>query len=204
MKPIIKKGLATLVLVSLSGFSIFKHQESNDYQAKLKESQIQLRQLEQEHQTLESRFKSLEMDFSTFKKDNEAYISFGKNAKKIEQEQKDLAQCLSKDQEGLKAATQKLDEEKANLQKEKENLQKEKDSLQQERNNFQAEKAQFQQGQASSAPVQSSFATSAPAQQAVYFQNCREARAAGAAPVRLGDPGYARHLDRDGDGIGCE
>ncbi|KAB8185251.1 calcium-binding protein, partial [Lysobacter maris] len=28
--------------------------------------------------------------------------------------------------------------------------------------------------------------------------------AAGAAPVRRGDPGYARHLDRDGDGIGCE
>ena len=27
---------------------------------------------------------------------------------------------------------------------------------------------------------------------------------AGKAPVRSGDPGYARHLDRDGDGIGCE
>ena len=26
----------------------------------------------------------------------------------------------------------------------------------------------------------------------------------GAAPVRRGDPGYARHLDRDGDGVGCE
>ena len=30
------------------------------------------------------------------------------------------------------------------------------------------------------------------------------ARAAGAAPVRAGDPGYGRHLDRDGDGVGCE
>ncbi|MFL6097992.1 MAG: excalibur calcium-binding domain-containing protein, partial [Blastococcus sp.] len=27
---------------------------------------------------------------------------------------------------------------------------------------------------------------------------------AGAAPVRVGDPGYSRKLDRDGDGIGCE
>lgn len=36
------------------------------------------------------------------------------------------------------------------------------------------------------------------------FANCAEARAAGAAPVRRGDPGYAPHLDRDGDGIGCE
>lgn len=36
------------------------------------------------------------------------------------------------------------------------------------------------------------------------FANCTQARAAGAAPVRAGDPGYGRHLDRDGDGVGCE
>ncbi len=36
------------------------------------------------------------------------------------------------------------------------------------------------------------------------FTNCAEARAAGAAPVRRGDPGYGPHLDRDNDGIGCE
>lgn len=36
------------------------------------------------------------------------------------------------------------------------------------------------------------------------FRNCAEARAVGAAPVRRGDPGYGPHLDRDGDGVGCE
>ncbi|MNN21379.1 Excalibur calcium-binding domain protein [compost metagenome] len=36
------------------------------------------------------------------------------------------------------------------------------------------------------------------------FANCAEARAAGAAPVRRGDPGYGSHLDRDNDGTGCE
>ena len=36
------------------------------------------------------------------------------------------------------------------------------------------------------------------------FANCAQARAAGAAPVRAGEPGYGRHLDRDGDGNGCE
>lgn len=36
------------------------------------------------------------------------------------------------------------------------------------------------------------------------FANCSAARAAGAAPVRQGDPGYGRHLDRDDDGVGCE
>jgi len=38
----------------------------------------------------------------------------------------------------------------------------------------------------------------------VYFPNCAAARSAGAAPVRIGSPGYGRHLDRDGDGVGCE
>lgn len=36
------------------------------------------------------------------------------------------------------------------------------------------------------------------------FANCTAARAAGAAPVRRGEAGYDRHLDRDNDGIGCE
>jgi hypothetical protein len=36
------------------------------------------------------------------------------------------------------------------------------------------------------------------------FPNCAAARAAGAAPVRVGDAGYGRHLDSDGDGVGCE
>lgn len=37
-----------------------------------------------------------------------------------------------------------------------------------------------------------------------YYANCSAARAAGAAPVRRGDPGYSSRLDRDGDGVGCE
>jgi hypothetical protein len=37
-----------------------------------------------------------------------------------------------------------------------------------------------------------------------YYRNCSEVRAAGKAPLRRGDPGYAPHLDRDGDGIACE
>jgi hypothetical protein len=36
------------------------------------------------------------------------------------------------------------------------------------------------------------------------YRNCAEARAAGAAPVRRGEPGYGPQLDRDNDGIGCE
>ncbi|WZH38946.1 MAG: excalibur calcium-binding domain-containing protein [Microbacterium enclense] len=42
------------------------------------------------------------------------------------------------------------------------------------------------------------------APKSVYYKNCTAAREAGAAPVHRGDPGYGSHLDRDGDGIGCE
>jgi len=41
-------------------------------------------------------------------------------------------------------------------------------------------------------------------QNAGAFRNCSAARAAGAAPVRRGEPGYGPHLDRDADGVGCE
>lgn len=38
----------------------------------------------------------------------------------------------------------------------------------------------------------------------VYYANCAAVRAAGAAPIHSGDPGYSRKLDRDGDGVACE
>jgi micrococcal nuclease len=38
----------------------------------------------------------------------------------------------------------------------------------------------------------------------VYFKRCADARAAGAAPLHRGDPGYRPALDRDNDGIACE
>jgi hypothetical protein len=47
-------------------------------------------------------------------------------------------------------------------------------------------------------------AYSALASGGLTFAKCTAARAAGAAPVRAGDPGYSRKLDRDGDGVGCE
>jgi micrococcal nuclease len=38
----------------------------------------------------------------------------------------------------------------------------------------------------------------------VYYANCTAARAAGAAPLHEGDPGYRPALDRDHDGVACE
>lgn len=57
---------------------------------------------------------------------------------------------------------------------------------------------------AQSAPAPAPAPAQPVAPSTVSYKNCTEARAAGAAPVRRGDPGYGKHLDRDGDGIGCE
>ncbi|MGW3624627.1 excalibur calcium-binding domain-containing protein [Streptomyces sp. NPDC000880] len=43
-----------------------------------------------------------------------------------------------------------------------------------------------------------------PAKPKVSYTNCAAVRAAGAAPIHAGEPGYGRHLDRDGDGVSCE
>ncbi|WP_280182420.1 GmrSD restriction endonuclease domain-containing protein [Nocardia cyriacigeorgica] len=43
-----------------------------------------------------------------------------------------------------------------------------------------------------------------PTQASVYYSNCAAVRAAGAAPLHRGAPGYSAKLDRDNDGVACE
>lgn len=38
----------------------------------------------------------------------------------------------------------------------------------------------------------------------VYYNNCTEAKAAGAYNIKRGQPGYSSKLDRDNDGVACE
>jgi hypothetical protein len=68
-----------------------------------------------------------------------------------------------------------------------------------------ATQAAAEQAAAAQAAADAAAAAKPAAQPATaYYENCTAARNAGAAPVRTGDAGYGRHLDRDGDGIGCE
>ncbi|MHA7177277.1 GmrSD restriction endonuclease domain-containing protein [Arthrobacter sp. Sr24] len=39
---------------------------------------------------------------------------------------------------------------------------------------------------------------------AAFYQNCSAVRAAGAAPILVGQPGFQSKFDGDGDGVGCE
>jgi hypothetical protein len=57
------------------------------------------------------------------------------------------------------------------------------------------------------APAPAPYVAPAPAPApapAAYYANCSAVKAAGAAPIHAGQPGYSRSLDRDGDGIACE
>lgn len=54
------------------------------------------------------------------------------------------------------------------------------------------------------APVAPAPVIPAPAPVAPYYSNCTAARNAGAAPIHISQPGYGKHLDRDGDGWGCD
>ncbi|SFD87364.1 Excalibur calcium-binding domain-containing protein [Lentibacillus persicus] len=81
------------------------------------------------------------------------------------------------------------------------------EELQDENASLQANVEDLEATIASAEPASSntsSASTSSNSTSNTYYENCTEARNAGAAPVYAGDPGYASHLDRDGDGIGCE
>lgn len=54
------------------------------------------------------------------------------------------------------------------------------------------------------APLPAPLLQAPPLSSSVYYSSCRDARAAGAAPLRVGEPGYRAGLDGDGDGVACE
>ena len=71
----------------------------------------------------------------------------------------------------------------------------------------QAPAAEVPSTQAPAAPVSEAPAQpvqQAPARSSVYYETCADARAAGAAPLHRGEPGYRPGLDKDGDGVACE
>lgn len=59
-------------------------------------------------------------------------------------------------------------------------------------------------GCAVQAPVPLQSAPSADEDTPAYYPGCAAARAAGAAPLHIGEPGYRPDLDGDGDGVACE
>ncbi|WP_240793599.1 MULTISPECIES: excalibur calcium-binding domain-containing protein [unclassified Arthrobacter] len=66
-----------------------------------------------------------------------------------------------------------------------------------------AEAAAAQAAQQAAKPAPAP-APAAPAPSSVYYANCAAAKAAGAAPLYRGQPGYRTGMDGDNDGVACE
>ncbi|MDK7463833.1 excalibur calcium-binding domain-containing protein [Bacillus paranthracis] len=107
-------------------------------------------------------------------------------ARKQQEEQKRLAdEQTRKQQEEQK---RQADEQARKQQEEQKRQADEQARKQQEEQKTQQTQTQPASGNTSSA----------------YYKNCAAVRAAGKAPLYKGQPGYASHLDRDGDGVACE
>ncbi len=122
----------------------------------------------------------------------------------------ELAQASTASQK-IKEAEDKqvkaFEEEKKVLQEKQQQLQEQVATLQKDNEALTTQLANAQAANTSSSTSTVTTQTqevSSSSSQNVYYKNCSQVRAAGAAPIYGGDPGYARHLDRDGDGVGCE
>ncbi|MGY1805016.1 excalibur calcium-binding domain-containing protein [Blastococcus sp. SYSU D00922] len=139
-----------------------------------------------------------------------AYLTLQSELTEKQQEADDLTDQVAEAEAKIRQAT---DEGEARLAQRMAELEGQKALLDQREAELAArEAAAAQPSQAVTRPAPAASAPAAPAPAAAepqapastYYKNCDAARAAGAAPVRVGDPGYGRHLDREGDGIGCE
>jgi len=127
-----------------------------------------------------------------------------------EQKKKEEAERLAEEQKKKEEAArlaeeQKKKEEAARLAEEKKKKEEEAQRLAEEKRKKE-EEARLAEEQRQKEEAERLAEEQKKQEEAnnVYYKNCSAARAAGAAPVYQGEPGYGTHLDRDGDGIGCD
>ena len=106
-------------------------------------------------------------------------------------------------------AARKAEEEKKKAEEEAARKAEEEKKAAEEQAKQQAEQEAQQQAAAEEAARQAQQqAEQQQAQQQqqanTYYPNCTAAKAAGAAPLYRGQPGYSTKLDRNGDGVACE
>ncbi|MBH8598728.1 MULTISPECIES: excalibur calcium-binding domain-containing protein [unclassified Thermoactinomyces] len=117
-----------------------------------------------------------------------------KTNEQLKQQQQQIS-ALQKNKQDLEAKLKSCEEEKKKLQAE----------ITQKENEAKASEEKKQQTSLHSSSASDNHPTATKkSSSSVYYPNCSAARAAGAAPIYEGEPGYAKKLDRDGDGIACE
>ncbi|NIA58700.1 calcium-binding protein [Bacillus pacificus] len=121
-------------------------------------------------------------------------------ARKQEDEKRQAEEQARKQQEEQK---RQADEQARKQQEEQKRQADEQARKQQEEQKRQAdEQARKQQEEQKAQQTQTQPASGNTS--SAYYKNCAAVRAAGKAPLYKGQPGYASHLDRDGDGVACE
>lgn len=134
----------------------------------------------------------------------------------------DRALTLNENEQNAKEQQQKIDEEQVKLNNKEYDLKKKEQELTQKEQDLNNRNSQLDERERNIAyreqqkqeRIQREQQALLAAQQApsysdstggyAFYKNCSAARAAGAAPIYRGQPGYRDKLDRDGDGIACE
>ncbi|MBR0018997.1 MULTISPECIES: excalibur calcium-binding domain-containing protein [Bacillus] len=122
-------------------------------------------------------------------------------SKKEEKAKKQAEEKRKQEEEARLAEEKRKQEEEARLAEEK-RKQEEEARLAQEKRKQEEEARLAQEKRKQEKEIQQAEAQEQ--QTNVYYKNCTVARQAGVAPIHSGEPGYAKHLDRDGDGIACD
>lgn len=137
---------------------------------------------------------------------NDELESLKDDMAKVSEESQRILDAENEQLEGFELEKKVLKEEQDKMKNQITTLQNENKDLSTKLANAQKSSQLAASSDNNSSTSGTSNTQSAPASTSrdVYYKNCSQVRAAGASPIRTGDPGYARHLDRDGDGIGCE
>ncbi|CEG23949.1 Chromosome partition protein Smc [Planococcus massiliensis] len=196
--------IALLVLIlALVGFDA---SGASERAAELQELKAAKEELTSKNKNLEYEIASLSAKYeeSLIKvEEASAEILENENAAKELEEQKT---AFAKEKEELTAKITSLEEQVANAESVTVALESEVEDLksQAKAQSVSVAAAAASSSAGSSNSSSSSGETASAAASPVSYKNCSAVRAAGAAPIYKGDPGYGSHLDRDGDGIGCE
>ncbi|RHW33557.1 excalibur calcium-binding domain-containing protein [Oceanobacillus profundus] len=177
-------------------------------QARLNEALEDVEVLTTENKSLESEKDELETALLELETEHEEDVSgLEDEVKKLSSENDDYKKQIAS-LESQDAEIEELEKKVSELTAENKELDSEVSSLESQLASAKAapptSTASASTGGSSGSSGSSSSSGSTTASTDVYYKNCTEARNAGAAPVYKGDPGYASHLDRDGDGVGCE
>ncbi|ASK62291.1 hypothetical protein CFK37_09025 [Virgibacillus phasianinus] len=153
--------------------------------------------LKSENKELNKQVTALE---SEIKKKSSKVTKYENSLKSLKEEKSEF----DKDKESLNDKISDLTETKTNLKDKVINLESKLETTKSKLASAQLVSSSSSKSTTGNSNYDSSTTNSSEVNSNVYYDNCTAAKEAGAAPVRRGDPGYASHLDRDGDGVGCE